>query len=297
MHLDVTQLNKFYFGTQLGEFACRVLQARVVDLWPDLTGRTVVGFGFAVPLFGDFVAAASRTICLMPASQGVMPWPIRGPNASVLTDEANWPLPTGSVDRILLLHGLESSESPSLLLEECWRTLAPEGRLLAIVPNRAGMWARKDATPFGQGRPYSAGQIENELAEHRFELCKTNAALFIPPSRRQFWLSVGPAWERVGKWMPRGLAGGVHLAEATKRLYAPHRPGLSETVKNRIEALKGIAAPGARPVSGRSLLTTVSPCTGATGRTVAACLRSGTGVQSTARPKFDRVFRNDRKMT
>ena len=255
MYLDVEQLKRFYFRTQLGAFAARTLQTQVAEIWPDLAGRTVVGFGFALPLFGDLVATTSCAICLMPASQGVMAWPRNGPNTSVLTDEASWPVPTGSADRILLLHGLESSESPSSLLEECWRALAPEGRLLVIVPNRAGMWARRDATPFGHGRPYSAGQIENELVEHKFELGGTNAALFIPPSKRQFWLSVGPAWERAGKWLPKGLAGGVHLVEAKKRLYAPHRPGLSETVKNRIEALKGITAPGARPVSGRSSRT------------------------------------------
>lgn len=188
----------------------------------------------------------------MPAPQGAMAWPRRGPNTSVLTDEANWPIPTGSADRILLLHGLESSESPTQLLEECWRTLAPEGRLLVIVPNRAGMWARRDVTPFGHGKPYSIGQIESELAEHKFEVGGASTALFIPPSGRKFWLSVGPTWERAGKWLQLGLVGGVHVVEATKRLYAPHRPGLTETVKSRIDALKGIAAPGARPVSGRS---------------------------------------------
>ena len=38
--------------------------------------------------------------------------------------------------------------------------LAPGGRVVFIVPNRSGLWARRDVTPFGYGRPYSLGQLE-----------------------------------------------------------------------------------------------------------------------------------------
>jgi alpha-ketoglutarate-dependent 2,4-dichlorophenoxyacetate dioxygenase len=44
----------------------------------------------------------------------------------------------------------------------------PEGRLLLIVPNRRGIWARLDSTPFGHGRPYSRGQLERLLGDALF---------------------------------------------------------------------------------------------------------------------------------
>ena len=41
---------------------------------------------------------------------------------------------------------------------------AAGGRLLIVVPNRRGVWARSDTTPFGHGRPYSRSQITHLLA-------------------------------------------------------------------------------------------------------------------------------------
>jgi hypothetical protein len=51
------------------------------------------------------------------------------------------------------------SDDSVALLREVWRVLAPNGRLLAVVPNRRGLWARIDTTPFGHGRPFSRGQV------------------------------------------------------------------------------------------------------------------------------------------
>ena len=67
--------------------------------------------------------------------------------------EGLWPLATGVADKIVCLHGLETSEDPAAVLEECARVLGPGGKALFIVPNRSGLWARRDATPFGFGRP------------------------------------------------------------------------------------------------------------------------------------------------
>ena len=73
MHLDVLDLRNFYYRTQLGRVAQRAIRDRVVELWPPLSGQTVVGFGFAVPLLRPFLAEARRVIGLMPGPQGVMP--------------------------------------------------------------------------------------------------------------------------------------------------------------------------------------------------------------------------------
>ena len=78
------------------------------------------------------------------------------------------PLTDGAVDRVLLVHALEMTNDPAALLREVWRVLAPGGRLLAVVPNRRGVWARMDTTPFGHGRPYSRSQINQLLRETWF---------------------------------------------------------------------------------------------------------------------------------
>lgn len=127
MHLDVQDLKNFYYRQSLGRAVQRVVRKEVVRHWPDTTGQTVVGFGFAVPLLRPFLAKSRRVIALMPGPQGVMHWPAGAPNVSVITDEFSWPLETGHVDRLVLFHGLENCEHPADMLEEARRVLGPGG--------------------------------------------------------------------------------------------------------------------------------------------------------------------------
>jgi len=247
MHLDVQDLRSFYYRTQLGRAAQRSIRDQVVEHWPDTRGLTIAGFGFAVPLLRPFLSESRRVIALMPGPQGVMAWPQGMPNVSVLCEETLWPLESRSVDRLVLLHGLETSENPSAVLEEAWRVLSPEGRALFVVPNRSGLWSRRDATPFGFGRPYTSSQLEAQLRRHDFLPESHCAALFQPPSEKRFWLKTAAMWEGMGRKVPAGLAGGVLIVEASKQVEAPRRPGLPESVRRPLRILDGIAQPGAEP--------------------------------------------------
>ena len=70
------------------------------------------------------------------------------------------PLPDLSMDRIVVVHGLEYSENLRGFLREMWRVLSDGGRLLVVVPNRRSIWARADHTPFGHGHPCCGSVIE-----------------------------------------------------------------------------------------------------------------------------------------
>jgi SAM-dependent methyltransferase len=252
MNLDVVDLKAFYYRTPLGRTAQRAVRGRVREFWPTAKGMTVAGFGFAVPLLRPFLGEARRVISLMPGPQGVTRWPESGGNISVLCRETLWPIQTGFIDRLVVMHGLEVSDRPDLLLAEIWRTLAPGGRVLFIVPNRSGLWSRRDITPFGQGRPFSLGQLESQLKRFGFVPERHEAALFSPPSQKRFWLKISPAWERIGRSLSSHVAGGVLLVEASKQVYAPKQGGSPEAVRRPLRALEGIGRPIPKPVSGRS---------------------------------------------
>jgi len=140
-----------------------------------------MGLGFAVPYLGTFRGEAARLGALMPASQGAVAWPASGNGHTVMVEEAMLPLPDASIDRCSPCIAWRPPNGPEALLREMWRVLTPEGRLLLIVPNRRGGWARMDSTPFGHGRPYSRGQLERLLTDSLFTPIEWTNALYMPP--------------------------------------------------------------------------------------------------------------------
>lgn len=251
MHLDVVDLHSFYYRTKLGRIAQRSLRERIVRLWPDTKGRTVAGFGFAGPMLRPFLRDSRRVMNLMPGEQGVMPWPEGEINRSVMVEETQWPITTGMIDRLIVLHGLETCERQGELLDEIWRVLGPGGRALFVVPSRAGLWARRDVTPFGFGRPYSFGQLESQLRRHAFLPQQEISALFTPPSHRASVIRSANVFERFGARVSMIFPAGAIMVEVTKRVQPPPRPGLTAAVRKPLEALEGITTPVGDPVRGR----------------------------------------------
>ena len=124
-----------------------------------------------------------------------------------------------SFDRVLLVHGLEVADHTRRLLREIWRVLDDSGRLLVVAPNRTGMWAHAESTPFGHGQPYSPGQVGRLLAGSMFRVERRATALFVPPSQRRVVWRGTRLWESVGHRLAPGLAG-LTLTEAMKDIYA-----------------------------------------------------------------------------
>ena len=253
MHLDVIELRSFYYTTPLGRMVQRMVRARLREMWPDIHGMNLVGFGFAAPFLRPFMGEAARTLCLMPAQQGVCPWPPEGPNVTALVEETLWPLPTGFADRLIVAHGLEGCERPAALLEEIWRVLAPGGKAIILVPSRAGIWARRDATPFGYGRPYSVGQLEKTLSANKFAAERHTGALYLPPSHRKFWLKMAPAIERIGQRVDAQRLAGVVMVEATKLIYIAPHSGTRLKAREPLSVLGGLR-PKPKPATGRTTM-------------------------------------------
>jgi SAM-dependent methyltransferase len=217
MYLDVTELRDFYDGP-LGRIAARHIRRQVQAIWPDMLQMSVLGIGYATPYLDKFHETAERVLALMPARQGVIRWPRNGRNLAVLGDEMELPFLDASIDRILLIHALENAGEAHDLMREIWRVLASGGRLLAVVPNRTGMWAKREITPFGHGRPYSKSQLASLLSDTMFSPLQWSTALHVPPSTWRLMQRLLANLEPVGaKWW--GNFGGVHIVEAEKRIY------------------------------------------------------------------------------
>jgi SAM-dependent methyltransferase len=197
----------------------RLLGARLRTRWSDVKGTRTFGLGFASPYLAGFRSDASVLGALMPGGLGAIPWPEQGQSLSVLVDEIELPLADEAADRILLVHMLEWSEKSRELLRELWRVLAPNGRLLVVVPNRRGLWARVDTTPFGYGSPFSRSQLTKLLKEAMFSPEDWEYALYMPPFNWRILLRWPMFWERLGLVLWPAFSG-VMVVEATKQVYA-----------------------------------------------------------------------------
>src|SRR3984885_513110 len=230
MASDVVDLRDFY-RTPLGQVARRMIRQAVRRMWPDLQGVRLLGIGYPAPFLSAISPETERTVALLPASLGVLAWPAEGANLATLADEGELPFADFSIDRVLLIHTVETTEQLGPLLKEVWRVLAGGGRLLVVAPNRRGIWARLDRTPFGFGRPYTMSQLSQLLRDELFTPVATGTALFVPPTKSRMVLRSARAWERLGtRWFP--TFAGVVLVEATKQIYA--KPAAIRAPKRRL---------------------------------------------------------------
>jgi len=219
MAFDIVDLRSFY-ASSLGQSASNILCECVRARWSSCVGQSVLGIGYASPFLNLLKSEALRTLSFMPSNMGVINWPSIGLSSSVLVDTDALPLPDASIDRILLVHALESCEHKRDLLDEVWRVLTPGGRLIVIAPSRHGWWAHYEHTPFGQGQPFSKSQLRELMREALFSPLHWGEALYLPPASGQIWLKSAKTVETIGQRLSLPMAG-VHVVEATKQLYRP----------------------------------------------------------------------------
>ncbi|MEE2997652.1 MAG: methyltransferase domain-containing protein [Pseudomonadota bacterium] len=227
MYNDVIDLQNFY-SSPLGHTAQRIVRRYIRGIWPDTRAMSVAAIGYPLPYLRPFMEEAERVVVLMPPQQGVMRWPTGGRNIVSLAPEDELPLPDVSMDRILLVHALECSEQPRALLREVWRSMTAGGRVLIVIPNRRGIWARVDQTPFGHGHPYTSGQLSRLLRDNLFQTENSLAGLFVPPMQSRMALTAARPIERLGvKWFQ--TVGGVLLLVAQKQIYAGSETAITST--------------------------------------------------------------------
>ena len=212
---ELREVSDFY-ASRGGRVAARLLRRRISGVWPDLARLRVLGLGHAQPFLSLWEKEAS--LCI--AAERHAPADSRQlASASCIVRGDCLPFPDLGFDRILLSHALETSLNAPRLLREVWRILKDDGRLLLVVPNRRGMWAHLENTPFGQGAPSSRRQIERLLADALFRVEQTDGALWLPPADFLPLLRAGNLVEKTGaRFAPRFA--GVLLIEAVKDVYS-----------------------------------------------------------------------------
>ena len=219
MYFSASDIQNFY-DSDIGGIVRGIVQSHIQDFWPDLHGFRVMGCGYAVPYLMPFCAEAERVVAMMPAEQKALHWPAESKNLVFLSHDDQMPIENSSIDRVLLVHYLESRDNLRASLREIWRVLKANGRLLVVVPNRTGLWARGDWSPFGQGSPFTVSQLCSLLRDNLLQYESHKGALFVPP------LPDSPIMMRSANLIEKmgcsifPFVAGVHIVEASKQVYA-----------------------------------------------------------------------------
>ena len=256
MWKDVIDLRDFY-ADDLGRITRRIIHSKLRLIWSDVSGQNLLGLGYTVPFLQSFQGEAQRVISAMPARQGVLHWPDDGKNLTALVDEYELPFDDLSMDCVVLVHALECVEQVRPLMREIWRIMSGSSRLIVVVPNRRGLWARFEHTPFGHGLPYSSKQLSRLLRDSMFTPVDTHLALYIPPTRSRMMYSAASTMEKIGA-NAFSTFSGVIVMEAVKQMYAGHltteRKQKRRTIAmpqqtQRTKFIKGLAPNQDKPIA------------------------------------------------
>lgn len=244
MRPDVLAL-KSYYATALGRYTAEAIGACLV---PARRGDRLLILGYGNPYLAQLSGAAERVVAAMPARQGAIACAhgearrAKSNNVACLTDVEDLPFPDAMFDKVVLIHCLEFSGRVGTTLKDVARVLAPGGSVQCVIPNRVGIWSRAESTPFGNGRPFSSGQLADLLREAHLSAVKWHMALMTPPI------------QGLAKWMPRfekpgrvmwGKLGGVMIVEAKEEVFAAKlqpKTGVAAHVPLRVPAFAPASA-------------------------------------------------------
>lgn len=242
---DVTQLIGFY-RSPLGRIARRLIREQIRDMAGDVTGKRVLGLGFATPYLGFTLDSAERVLAFMPRRQGAAHWPREADSHVVLCDPLEMPLTDSALDLVIAVHAFEHVADSGELMRELWRVCASDARLIVIVPRRRGLWAQRDNTPFGAGNPFSRSQLDELLRTHSFTPEIWRDALFLPPFHSQPLIKSARLFERGGRLLGSTLAGVVCVQAKKEQFPAIARRKRAE----RLVRLPGFAPQAAMNLPG-----------------------------------------------
>ncbi len=104
-----------------------------------------------------------------------------------------------------------------------------------------------DDTPFGQGKPFSSGQLETQLRLHGFLPEKHFSALYMLPSKKRNLQRFSPFLEKIGQKLPF-LVGGLIMLEASKIPDVTKGSPILDSKRSPRGVLEGLAKGKPQPV-------------------------------------------------
>ena len=217
MYLDFSNYQKFY-NSSIGNLLARHLEFKLKKYCYLYDHQNVGCFGYCLP-YMNFLKNYNLSLSYCYSKRmGTSNEDISNTN-KILIDEDSIPFQDSFFDHVFLIHYLENTYNTQVSLREIWRTLAPEGLLYLVIPNKKSSWYLSSKSPFSSGNGFSKKQISNLLNDSFFEIQSIERQVYFP--NKDFFLvkKNKDLIDKFGSFFFKYF-NGVYLCVVKKKIYA-----------------------------------------------------------------------------
>ncbi len=229
MYLDFLNYQKFY-NSSIGKLLASHIQGIIKKYCYLYDNQNIGCFGYCHPYLNFLKEFNLTTSYCYSKRMGISDDNIIK-NKKILIDEEKIPFQDSYFDHVFLIHYLENNHNTKLSLREIWRSLAPEGKLYIIIPNKKSSWFLSDRSPFSSGNGFSKKQISELLDESFFDIQNIERLVYFPNTNIKFINYNNNLIEKFGSILFKYF-NGVYFCVVKKRIYA--------NVNNQLLVNKGL---------------------------------------------------------
>lgn len=233
MYLDFLNYQKFY-DSAIGKLLAGHIQIQLKKYCYLYDNQNIGCFGYAHPYL-NFLKEFNLSISYCYSKKmGISDEKIIKGN-KILIDEEKIPFQDSFFDHVFLIHYLENNHNTKVSLREIWRSLAPEGKLYIIIPNKKSSWYLSEKSPFSSGSGFSKKQINYLLEDSFFDVQTIERLVYFPNSNIKFINNNNTLIEKLGSILFKYF-NGVYFCVVKKRIYAniSNQPLVKESLIKKV---------------------------------------------------------------
>ncbi len=235
MTCTVKKLCDFY-TTPLGEVVQVYINDIIKKFIPESTkNQFILGMGYVTPYLTEKLTHTNTVLSFTFDKMGGITWPHAAHSCTAIVNEGYVPLANKSVDRLVIVHGLESCQDSAQLLQEINRIIALDGEILIVFPNRVGVWSHTSNTPFAHGKHYTMSQLNDALSKNGLSIVSEERFLYFPPTQSLYTQSFFAPVEMMGSYFLPYFSGLNAITAKKRTIITPSQPA-----PQRPAAKKGI---------------------------------------------------------
>ena len=229
MYLDFLNYQKFY-NSSIGKLLANHIERRLKKYCYLYNNQNIGCFGYSLPYLNYLKNYNLSLSYCYSKRMGISNEDTSNTN-KILIDEESIPFQDSFFDHIFLIHYLENNYNTQLSLREIWRTLAPEGKLYLITPNKNSSWYLSSKSPFSSGNGFSKNQISNLLNDSFFEIQTVERQVYFPNNNFFLVKKHKDLIDKFGSIFFKYF-NGVYLCIVKKKIYA--------NITSQLEPKKGL---------------------------------------------------------